>query len=112
MPYREVTKSDWWKVGGYVLLTVAVIAVAAVILIPAAWPVGFIAWLAIFVVGGMFLLVRWHADNTAYRCPVCGHAFEISVFTDFTSPQVPNRKLLKCPQCGRRDWAAVLMKEE
>ena len=112
MPYREVTRRDWWRVGGYVLLTVAVIVVTGAILIPVAWPVGLIVWLATFVSGTLFLLVRWHANNTAYRCPACGYEFEISAFTDFASLQVPDKKYLKCPQCGKRNWATVLMKKD
>jgi DNA-directed RNA polymerase subunit RPC12/RpoP len=111
MSYREVTKRNWWKVGAYTLLTVAIIVVTAVILIPIAWPVGLVAWLAIIVSGSLFLLVRWHAGNTAYRCPACKHEFEISVFTDFVSPHVPDKKYLQCPQCGKRNWATVLMKK-
>lgn len=111
MPYREVTKRDWWRVGVYTLLTLAVIAISGAILIPVAWPVGPVVWLAIFVSGSLLLLVRWHANNTAYRCPACGYEFEISVFTDFASLQVPHRKYVKCPQCGKRDWATVLMKK-
>lgn len=95
MPYREVAKRDWWRVGGYTLLTVAVIVVTGAILIPVAWPVGLVVWLAIFVSGSLFLLVRWHANNTAYRCPACGYEFEISVFTDFASLQVPDKKYLE-----------------
>ena len=112
MPYRDVTKRDWWRVSGYTLLTVAFIVVTAVILIPMARPVGIIVWLAIFVSGGLFLLVRWHAKSTAYRCPACDHEFEISAFTDLASLQVPDKKYLKCPQCGKRNWATVLMKKD
>jgi len=112
MPYREVTKRDWWRAGGYILLTVLVIVIAAAILIPVAMPVGLFVWLAIFVSGSLFLLATWHTNNTAYRCSACGYEFEISVFTDFASIQIPVRKYLKCPQCGKRNWATVLMKKD
>ena len=112
MLYREVTKRDWWRAGAYIALTLVVIAATAIMLIPVAWPVGFVVWLAIFVSGSLFLLVRWHANNTAYRCPACDHEFEISVLTDFASRQAPDRKHLKCPQCGKSDWATVLMKKD
>ena len=112
MPYREVTKADWWQVGWYILLTFVVIVASAIILIPVAWPVGLVAWLAIFVSGSLILLVRWHANNTGYRCPACAHEFEISVFTDFASLQVPHGKYLKCPRCSKRNWATVLMKKD
>jgi DNA-directed RNA polymerase subunit RPC12/RpoP len=112
MSHRRVTKRDWWKVGGYILLAAAIIVVTARILIPVAWPIGFAVWLAVFVSGGLFLLVRWHAKSTAYRCPACGSEFEISVLTDFASLQLPGRKYLKCPQCGKRSWATVLMRTD
>jgi hypothetical protein len=34
------------------------------------------------------------------------------VSTDFAGLQVPDKKYLKCPQCGKRDWARVLMKKD
>jgi len=111
MSYREVTKRDWWKVGAVTLLTVAIIVITAVILIPIAWPVGLVAWLAVIFSGSLFLLVRWHTGTTAYRCPTCEHEFEISVLTDLVSPHVPDKKYLQCPQCGKRNWATVLMKK-
>lgn len=86
--------------GRYFLLTVVVIVVTAAILYPVAWPVGFVVWFTIFGSGSLFLLVRWHTNTTSYRCSACGCEFEISVFTDFASLQVPDKKYLKCPQCS------------
>ena len=111
MPYRGATKKDWLKVGAYVLLTIVVIAAGAAALIPGLRPFEMGLWLVIFF-GGYFLLVRWHANSTAYRCPVCGHEFEISVLTDFISPHTTSKKFLKCPQCGKRKWATVLLKRD
>jgi DNA-directed RNA polymerase subunit RPC12/RpoP len=99
------------KVGAYILLTIIVIAAGAAALIPGSSPFEMGLWLAIFF-GGYFLLVRWHANNTAYRCPECGHEFEISVLTDFLSPHTTSKKFLKCPQCGKRKWATVLLKKD
>ena len=112
MPYRPVTNRDRWKAGGYTLLTTVVIAIAGVILTLVSGPVGWVVWLAIVVSGSLFLLARWHANSTAYRCPVCGHEFEISVFTDLVSPHVPDVKYLRCPHCGKRNWMTVLVKME
>jgi DNA-directed RNA polymerase subunit RPC12/RpoP len=108
MSYRSASGRDWLKVGGYVLLTVVVIVVAARILIPLAPPIGAIVWLTVFVGGGLYSLARWHAKSTVYRCPACGHHFTISVLADFVSPHVVDKKYLKCPCCGRRNWATVL----
>ena len=111
MPYRGATKKDWLRVGAYVLLTILVIAAGAAALLPGARPFEMGLWLGIFF-SGYFLLVRWHANSTAYRCPVCGHEFEISVLTDFISPHTTSKKFLKCPQCGKRKWATVLLKRD
>lgn len=111
MPYRQVTKRDWWRVGVYILLTIVVITVGALVLVPGTQPLEMALWLVMFF-GGLFLLVRWHANNTAYRCPECGHEFEISVMTDFISPHTTSKKYLKCPQCGKRKWANVLMRQD
>lgn len=111
MPYRKVTGRDWWRVGGYLLVVGVVVVGSAVILVPWAWPIGLVVWLAVFASGSLFLLVRWHARHTAYRCPACGREFEISVLTDFASLQIPNKKYLKCPECGQRHWSVVLMKD-
>lgn len=94
------------------LLLVVVAVVAARFLIPLAPPIGLVVWLAVFVGGGLYLLVRWHATSTAYRCPACGCVFGISVFADFISPQRVDKKYVKCPQCAKRYWATVLMKED
>jgi DNA-directed RNA polymerase subunit RPC12/RpoP len=112
MPYRKVSKKDWGRVGAYILLAAVVIVGTAWILVPVAWPIGFAVWLVLCFGGSLFLLVRWHASSTAYRCPACAHEFEISVLADFASLQLPGKKHLKCPGCGKRNWATVLMKED
>ena len=112
MPYRQPTSRDRWKTGLYILLTIIIIVVTGMILMQMFGAVGLVVWIAVFVAGSLFLLVRWHAKNTAYRCRVCGHEFEISTGTDLMSPHVPEKKYLKCPQCGKRSWATVLVKDK
>ncbi len=112
MPYRKATQRDWLKLGAYLLLAAALTVISGVVLVPVAWPAGFLVWLALFVGGSLYLLVRWHAKAAAYRCPSCGHEFKISVLTDFASPQIPDRKCLRCPQCGERNWTPVLMVQD
>jgi len=108
MKHREPTGRDWLKAGLYIALAIGTIVLSMVLLLPLG-PVGVILWVGA-AVGAMYLLVRWHARSTVYRCPDCGHEFEISVLTDFISPHWGSRKYLKCPECCRRDWATVLMK--
>jgi DNA-directed RNA polymerase subunit RPC12/RpoP len=106
---RKTTKGDWGRTALYVGLFVALLIVGAALLLRAYAYL----WL-LLVVGGLVLLVRWHARRFAYRCPACGHEFEISPWTDLISPHGVSRrggwKLLKCPHCGKRARAVVLGK--
>lgn len=110
MPYREVTRADRLKVAGYLVLMILFNVLTAVVLFPTAWPWGFVIWLILCFCGSLFLLVRWHANNTAYRCPACTWEYQISFLTDFISPQYPNKKYLECPRCGKKAWAEILMR--
>ncbi|MDH7576450.1 MAG: hypothetical protein QHH75_01265 [Bacillota bacterium] len=91
----------------YIFLLTAVIIGGGVLLIPFRSPAGFLGWLFL-TAGGLFLLVRWHARNTAYICPKCGHFFMISAMEDFLSPHMIDQKLLKCPKCGKRSWCQAV----
>jgi hypothetical protein len=70
-------------------------------------------WVALGV-GGLVLLVSWHAKATAYHCPVCGHDFEISVVTDLLSPHGVDREggwlYPKCPNCSLSSRMKTLIK--
>jgi DNA-directed RNA polymerase subunit RPC12/RpoP len=110
MPYRETNKNDWLRVGAYLLIWLVLLAIGGAILIPLSPPIGLIIWLVLFAGTGLLWLVRWHSHSTGYRCSECGAEFEISALVDFISPQVPDKKYLKCPQCGKRAWDQVLMK--
>ena len=107
--YQETTKEDWIRTIIYVAVFVAVIIVWAIFLLSGYWYI----WL-ILVIGSLFLLVRWHAKKFAYRCPKCGHEFEISTFTNFISPHGLSKsggwKYLKCPKCHERLRATVIKK--
>ena len=108
--YREPTKKDQKAIWLYILLFTSIIIITSIIFIPITWPIGFLVWLLIIVGGGLFYLVRWHSKNTAYHCPNCHNEFEISGWEDFISPHAIDKKYLKCPYCGKRKWAKVLMK--
>lgn len=101
-------KRYWRKTITYICLFIAAILAGAIFLIPFHRPVGLIVWLLILVGGGLFSLVRWHAKNTAYICPKCGHTFMISISKDFLSPHMGNKKLLRCPKCGESSWCKAM----
>lgn len=92
----------------YIFLLIVVILSGMIFLVPFHWTVGIILLLTLISIGGLFLLVRWHAKNTAYICPNCGHTFMISTAKDFLSPHWFNKKLLKCPKCGKSSWCEMI----
>ncbi len=113
--YRETTGRDWLATGLRLLVYVAVVLAGAYLLLPTYWYV----W-AVLVVGGLLVLVTWHAGTFAYHCPNCGREFEVSALVDFVSPQGVGRdehghaagwKLLRCPECHRFVRATVVRPE-
>ena len=76
---------------------------------------GFVVWV-VLVGGGLLLLVGSHARTFAYRCRNCGQQFDISLRMDLAGPQWPTKegawKYLRCPKCGQRSRATVIIKEE
>jgi len=116
MEYRKPNKGDWARTAIYVAVYTAAIGVGAFLLIPRGAP-GALAG-AILVILGAFLLIRWHAKNTAYRCAKCNHGFEISIFTDAISHHgargeagnTSNAPAAECgpgPRCCARNEAPI-----
>ena len=110
MKVREPAARDWLKTGLYIALAIGTTIVSIALLFPLG-PIGVILWLGV-AVGSMYLLLRRHARSTVHRCPDCGQEFEIAVLTDFTSPHCHSKKHLRCPECGKRAWATILMRAD
>ncbi|MFC2063609.1 hypothetical protein ACFLXB_00735 [Chloroflexota bacterium] len=96
----------------YILIYVVVIGASAFLLLPKLW----YAW-AVVVLAGLILLVNWHKQKTAYRCPECDQIYEISFLTDLTAPHgafgdTGPWLFLRCPHCGKRSKTRVLKKVE
>ena len=112
MKYRKPTLADWRRTAIYMSVYIVAIGGGAFLLLPRGiW--GALVW-AVVVVCGLFVLVRWHAKSTAYRCAKCSYEFEISLLTDLISPHGTGNggwKYLKCPQCRQRTRANVLVKD-
>lgn len=85
-------------------LFAAITVVGLLLVIHFDWmPLGMILWV-IFLIGGLFGIVRQHVRTAAYTCPGCGGLFKITATADFLSPQFGRKKLLKCPGCGQSSW--------
>jgi uncharacterized Zn finger protein len=109
---KQVTnpdKKDILRSVIHLVIYVLTISVTAFLLLPNYWYI----W-AIVVLAGMFVLVNWHKQKTAYRCPNCGHIYEISFLTDLVAPHGVNKEgswlLLRCPNCQQRSRTTVLKK--
>jgi DNA-directed RNA polymerase subunit RPC12/RpoP len=105
--YWEVSQSDWYGTAQVLFAFAAVIVISSVLLLPGHWYL----WLMI-IAGDLALLVAWYAKNFDYLCPGCGEVFEVSTLKNFISPNVMNKKYLKCPRCRKRAWADILKIEE
>jgi len=103
----KVTRGDVIQSVVYILLYLAAITGGAFWLLPQYW----VLWVFV-VLGGLAILVNWHASSTAYQCPHCGSTFEISFLTDLLAPHGINGSggwlLLRCPHCCRWGKATVL----
>ncbi|MFH2038098.1 MAG: hypothetical protein ABIJ65_01550 [Chloroflexota bacterium] len=95
----------------YISIYVIVIGISAFLLLPGLW----YAWLGL-VLAGMLILVNWHKQKTAYRCPKCEHVYEISFLADLVAPHGFNSEggwlLLRCPGCHQRSVTQTLKKVE
>lgn len=107
MKFTQPTGGDYWRSILYILIFLIVISVSAFWLLPDLWYV----WLLI-VIAGTALLVAWHRGETVYRCPACGHVYEISFWKDLAAPHGVDKEgawlLLRCPSCGERKKTRVL----
>lgn len=108
----RTTSQDWKKTIAYLVVYMVTIIIGAYLLLPNYWYI----W-AIIVVIGLILLVRWHSQAAVYRCTNCGNEFQVSIITDFISPQGVGKdksgktygwKYLKCPACRKRMKSIII----
>jgi hypothetical protein len=105
--YWKVLQRDWYGTAEVFFASIAVIVISAFFLLQDHW------YLWIMIIAGSFaLLLTLYAKNSAYLCPGCGEVFEVSKFKNFISPNVVNKKYLKCPRCRKRVWADILKFKE
>ena len=110
--YREPAAGDRRRIALLLAAAAAVAIATGVWLLPRHGDLWLLLWTVTGLAIPVYFLVQWHARVTAYRCPSCGHEFEISAWTDFITPHVPGKKYIGCPSCGKKGWAKVLMRTE
>ena len=105
--FREVTKTDRSRKNLYIILAVAFTSLSGWFFAREVWSIEFVLW-GVIVTGGSLLFIKWLLNSSAYRCSECGNEFQISLATFFVSRQAPDKKYLKCPTCGKKQWATEL----
>jgi hypothetical protein len=107
MRFRPVTPRDTER---NIFILAVFIGLLATLLIATIvftlWP----GYVLLFCVAGVLALTKWSTNAYGYECPACKHQFEIRMFQTFGTPHVWNKKLLRCPSCGKRDWANAVVK--
>lgn len=100
-----------WPMAVFTLFSIFTIGGLLLVIYTNGFPIGFAAWL-VAVAAGLGWLVRWHAKNTAYLCLKCDHSFAIAPLRDFLSPQLSQKKLLRCPRCEESSWCREISRSE
>lgn len=109
MDYRPVTPRD--TAHNIVVLAVFLAAVLSLVVAIVVFRLDWLAGVLLaFCAVSVLALAKWSADTTGYECPSCKHQFEISMRTALLTPHVWDKKLLRCPACGKRDWAQAVIK--
>jgi hypothetical protein len=107
---RELTR----KAVKYIALYVVGLLVGAGVMIIRSDLIGFLLFGLIFL-GGLIILVYWHAHTFNFRCQCCGNIFEISTLKDLVSPHGLERengwKFLCCPKCKKWSKTQIVPKD-
>ncbi len=105
----DPNKGDMLRSIFYISIYIFVISGTAFFLLPDLWYL----W-GLLVIVGLLILVNWHQQKTAYRCPKCEHDYEISFLVDLTAPHGLDKDgawlYIKCPSCKQRSKTKVLKK--
>lgn len=56
----------------------------------------------------IFRLFFWQRKNCGYKCPHCHAEFQPTGWLVYLSPHIIFRRYVRCPQCHKFGWVAVI----
>ena len=115
--YEEITKKEWKESLLVIAALVVVLVIGAFALLPDYW-YGFII-LVVAAICVIIIIVIRAQGPTVFKCPKCGHEFEISAFKNAMSPHGVSKKegkwfewkYLECPVCHEKARMFPVKKE-
>lgn len=109
MQFRPITPQD--RTRNIVILAVFLAMVFLLLVTVVTFQKTYLALILIaFCLLSTAALTKWAVDTYGYKCPSCQHQFEITMRTALLTPHVGDRKLLRCPSCGKRGWTQAVIK--
>ena len=109
MQYRPITPQD--TATNVMILAVFLALILSLLIAIAVFHQSFLVLiLLLFCVVSVLVLTKWNIATHGFECPSCKHQFDINMRTAPLTPHVWNKKLLRCPACGKRDWAMEVVK--
>ena len=110
--FEELTRGDWRNISAAVIMLAVLMALVgySLLLLEVPWGL-FVLVVVLGVLGGVFLLTLVLAQlyGRGYRCPECGHVFEVStrgfIFSYSHGFKLGlDTKRLRCPECGKKSF--------
>ncbi|MDI6739130.1 MAG: hypothetical protein QME74_02075 [Candidatus Edwardsbacteria bacterium] len=109
MQFRPITPQD--RTRNIVILAVFLGLVFLMLVAVVVFQKTYLAMILIaFCLVSSIALSKWAVDTYGYKCPSCKHQFEITLRMALLTPHIGDKKLLRCPACGKRDWANAVIK--
>ena len=66
----------------------------------------------VFCVVVCFYALKLELDAGYYECRNCHHRYTTTYFKALMAPHMSTTRYLKCPKCGKRNWAKKVMTKE
>lgn len=80
--------------------------------IPFGWQIALIVLALVIIFAAATAAIVLERRACEYKCSYCGGRFTPSIGAYLMGVHTINRRLLKCPNCGVRNWCSLSLREE